>query len=130
MSVEVKKAAELLKNADLSIEERNLLTTVLLEKLGALPVRARIMLDGAGRILVDGRPLTVEKARRLQMSARTLTKNFARNFVQETIKFMAIKEGVHFNLTPEQGLFAKAILWQHEEEQKLYHALAGEELGE
>lgn len=126
----VKLAVKLLADEKLSIEDRNLLTTTLLAKLGAVPVRARIQLeeDARGnivRLLVDGAPMDPRRAARIGMSARTAQRNLAIKFVRETIDFMAIKQGVHFNLTPEQGLFAKAILWQHEEEKKLLEALAG-----
>lgn len=127
----VKLAVKLLADEQLSVEDRNLLTTVLLQKLGAVPVHARIQLEsdamgGIVRILIDGQPLTPQKAARLGPAARSLQRNFAYKFVQETLDFMAIKQGVHFNTTPEQGLFAKAILWQHNEEKQLIGALAGQ----
>ena len=125
ISPAVQNTVDTLRRADITPEERQLLTTVLLDRLGALPTRARIQLDETGKIVVDGKSLTAEKAQRLRKSARLLLKNFARTFVQETVVFLAVKQGVHQNLTPEQGLFAKAILYQHQEEQELYRALAG-----
>lgn len=122
-----KTAADLLKT-DLSIEDRNLLTAAIIDKLGALPVRARITTDEAQQVFIDGRPLKFEVARKLKQSARALKRNFARKFVQETIAFMAIKQGIHIALSPEQVLFAKAVLWQHNEEQMLYETLAQEGL--
>lgn len=118
------QTAELLRSAALSMEDRNLLTTVLLDRLGALPIRARILSDGKTILAVDGKPLNEQKAIRLRSSARSLYNNFALKFVRETIDFMAVKEGIHNATTPEQVLFAKAILWQHDEEQKLIYALA------
>lgn len=129
ISPEVTIAVQLLKNASLTIEERLLLTAALLDKLGAIPTRARIAADATGRILIDGQAMSVEKATRLRSSARSLLKNFARNFVQNTIEFMAVKEAIHNNTSSEQALFAKAIFWQHHEEQELYLALAGSETG-
>lgn len=125
ISPTVKKTVDLLKTAALSNEERQLLTATLLTRLGALPIRARITIDEAGMITVDGQPIQKEKAERLRKAARSLLKNFARNFVQDTVKFLAIKEGVHQNINPEQGLFAKSALWNHQEEHLLYLALAG-----
>lgn len=116
-------ALKLLRNEKLSIEDRNLLTTALLDKLGAIPVRARITIDETGRCLVDGKELTVEKSNRLLASARALKRNFAYKLIQETVTFLAIKQGVHYNTSPEQGLFAKAILWQQVEEQQLLDKL-------
>lgn len=130
-----KLAVKLLRDEALSIEDRNLLTTALLEKLGALPTRARIQLETSAtgqviRILLDGQPLNERTTQRLARAARSLQNNFAHKLVQETLDFMAIKQGVHFNVNPEQGLFAKAILWQHNEERQLYEALAQGVIGD
>lgn len=120
-------AVRLLREQTITPQERQLLTAALLDKLGALPIRARISVDSTGRILVDNKALTAATAVRLRRSARSLLTNFARTFVQDTVAFLAIKQGVHQNTSPEQGLFAKAILWQHHEEQELYRLLAGNE---
>lgn len=120
-------AVRLLREQSLTNEERQLLTAAMIAKLGALPIRARISVDSTGRILVDNKALTAATAVRLRRSARGLLNNFARNFVQDTVVFLAVKEGVHYNTSPEQGLFAKAIIWQHNEEQELYKLLAGNE---
>lgn len=122
-------AVRLLKEQDLKIEDRMLLTAAILDKLGAIPTRARITVDATGKILIDGKAISVEKAVRLRQSARTLLKNFARNFVQNTVEFLAVKEAIHNNVNSEQALFAKAIFWQHDEERKLYERLAGVETG-
>lgn len=119
-----KLAVYLLRSSRLSNEDRQLLTATMLDRLGALPLRARITVDEAGTILVDGRPTTMEVARHLRESSRNLLKNFSRKFVRDTVTFMAIKEGVHVNLTPEQGLFAKAALWGMQEEDALHRLLA------
>lgn len=96
----------------------------MLDRLGALPVRATITFDETGKCLVRGKELPFEKARLLKLGAQQMLRNYARRFVQENMQFLAIKQGVHQNLSPEQGLFAKAILWQHQEEQELYERLA------
>lgn len=119
--------ADMLREAELSIEDRQLLTTVLIERLGALPVRARITVDESGQVFVDGKQVTVETAKRLHETSKTMLNNFARRFVRETVTFMAVKQGVHDNLSPEQGLFAKAALWFFQEEDELYRKFAGAE---
>lgn len=130
VSPEVEKAVKLLKTAALSNEDRQLLTSAMLVSLGALPIRARITVDETGAVLIDGRGMSLLKANQLRKSARSLLKNFARNFVQDTIKFMAVKQAVHENTNQEQTLFAKAILYQHQEEHILYELLAGYAGGE
>lgn len=119
-----KLAVALLKNATLKNEERQLLTVTLLDKLGALPLRARISLDEAGQIFVDEKQLTLETSRTLHETSKAMLNNFARRFVREQVTFMAIHKGVHENISPEQGLFAKAALWFLQEEDELYRRFA------
>lgn len=114
----------LLRHASLKNEERQLLTAMLLEKLGALPLHARITLDNTGAVFVNGRKLDGETAISLRHAAAAMQRNAARKLVNEAIVFMAIVDGVHKNVTPDMGLFAKAALWFHQEEDKLYQALA------
>ncbi len=117
----------LLKNSKIPNEDRQLLTAALLTKLGGLPVRARITVDETGKYFVDGRELTMEVARQLRETSKSMLNNFARRFVREQVTFMAIKMGVHENTSPEQGLFAKAALWNFQEEDELYKRFAGDE---
>ncbi len=116
-------AAELLKDAELSMEDRQLLTATLLDRLGALPVRARIVVSEAG-VFVDGKVVDAERAQRLHESSKAMLNNFARRFVRETVEFLAVKKGVHEYTTPEQGLFARAALWFLQEEDILYRKFA------
>lgn len=117
-------AAALLKNARLGNEDRQLLTAALLRTLGAVPIRATITMDSAGKLFVGGRELNLETARKLRAGADAMITNFARKFVREQLMFLAVEKGVHENLTPEQGLFAKALLWNFQEEEKLFRELA------
>lgn len=114
----------LLRNSRISIEQRQILTSALLNKLGALPLRAKITLDVGGTVHVDGRSLSLEVARKLKEGSAMQLNNTARRFVRETVMFLAIKKGVHENNSPEQGLFAKAALWYMQEEDDLYTRLA------
>jgi hypothetical protein len=123
----VQKVAELLRSSDLTNEDRQLLTTLVLSRLGVLPLRASITVDATGQVFVNGTKPDVEVARQLRESAKSMLTSFARRFVRETTIFLAIKQGVHENLSPEQGLFAKAALWQMQEEQTLLELLAGTE---
>lgn len=120
----VKLAIALLKNTHLSNDDRQLLTSALLDKLGALPLRARIVMDEAGQIFVDRKQMTLEVAQEMKRSAKSMLNNFARRFVREQVTFMAIQMGVHQNTSPEQGLYAKAALWFFQEEDELYRKLA------
>lgn len=114
----------LLKESRIGNEERQLLTAAMLAKLGALPIRATVSIDGVGRVYINERPLTLDAAKLLHEGSKLLLKSFARRVVRETVTFMAIKKGVHENVSPEQGLFAKAALWFMQEEESLYHRFA------
>lgn len=117
---------DLAKNKLLSNEEKQILTAFLLDKLGALPLHARITVDGTGKVFVQGRSLDIEAADRLKQAAVAMQNNAARNLVREAVTFMAIVDGVHKNITPEMGLFAKAALWFLQEEDDLYKRLAAD----
>lgn len=104
-----------------------MLTAAMLDRLGALPLHARIKIDETGKVIVGGKTLNLETAQRLRETAKAQLKNFARKFVGEQVTFMAIHKGVHENASPEQGLFAKAALWVRQEEDELYQMLAGSE---
>lgn len=123
----VAQVVEMLRDADLTIEDRQLLTTAIYARLGVLPLRASITVDGSGQIFVNGKHPDLDTAKRLRESAMGILNNFAYKFVRETVTFLAIKQGVHENLSPEQGLFAKAALWNGQEEETLYRLLAGTE---
>lgn len=104
-----------------------MLTAALLDQLGALPLHANIMVDDVGTIFVGGRALNLETAKRMHEASKSMLNNFARRFVREQVMFMAIEKGVFENLSPEQGLFAKAVLWFYQEEEKLYKMFAQNE---
>lgn len=119
-----KLAVLLLKSSRIGNEERQLLTSALLDKLGALPLRGRITMDETGQIFVNGKQMDFETAKLFHESATSMIRNFARRFVREQVIFMAIQKGVHENISPEQGLFAKAALWFYQEEEELYRQFA------
>lgn len=125
-----KLAVWLLRHGRLGNEERQLLTATILDRLGALPIRAKVIVDGAGRISIGGNKMTFEAAKAAQSAAQALLKNFAYKVVREQVTYMAIQKGVHENVTPEHGLFAKAALWWMQEERELYLSLAQLEVEE
>lgn len=117
-----------LKSAHIKNEERQILTSALLDRLGAVPLRAKIVIDEVGQVFVNGKQLTADAALQMKDGSRAMLKNFARRFVREQVMFMAIHMGVHENSSPEQGLFAKAALWNLQEEQELYERFAQNEV--
>lgn len=115
---------DLLKQKSFSNEERQMLTATFLDRLGSLPLHATIMVDNAGGVVVNGRSLNLERATQLKQAAVAMQRNAARNLVRETVTFLAIKDGVHKNINPEMGLFAKGALWFLQQEDELYALLA------
>jgi hypothetical protein len=115
MRLAARFTAYLLRNTKLDLESKNLLTNVLLEKIGALPLHDIITQDGNGRLLIHNRPVELEEARLLRESARGVLNNKAIAFVYEQVQFLAITAGIHKNIAQEDGLFAKAALWQGQE---------------
>lgn len=114
-----------LRSKNLSLEQRILCTSALLDNLHAVPLRNTITFDDQGTLFINGKALDYEKARQLRESAKGMLESQAREFVRQQVKFKAIEIGVHNGLTNEQILFSKAALWFGIEEDNLYHALAG-----
>lgn len=114
----------LLRHGKIGNEEKQLLTACMLDRVRALPLHAKITVDETGKCFVDGRSLNLETAVALREAAVAMQKNFARKFVKEQIRWMAINVGIFENATPEQGIFGKAALWIEQEENKLYEQLA------
>lgn len=121
-------AIDLFKNKLLANEERQLLTAMLLDRLGALPLHAKIVIDGTGKVIVNGRSLDPDLTHQLKQAAVAMERNAARKLVRDTVVYMAILDGVHRNINPDMGLFAKAALWFHQQEDELYAKLAAEGL--
>lgn len=114
-----------LRHKRLSIEDHGLLTTSILNKLSALPLRDMICTDDNGRLVVNGKVVTMEAAQALRESARSAQTNFALNFVHEQVLYTAVVHGVHKLEKPEQSFFSRAAIWYAEEEKKYLKALAG-----
>lgn len=121
-------AVDLFKNKLLSNEDRQMLTAMMLDKLGALPLHAKIRIDETGKVVVNGRPLEIGYAEQLKQAAVAMRRNAARKLVRDTVVYLAIIDGVHRNINPEMGLFAKAAIWFHQQEDELYEKLAAEGL--
>lgn len=119
---------DLFKKKSLSIEERQMLTVLLLDKLGSLPLHAKIMVDKTGMVVVNGRSLGPERSTQLREAASAMRRNAARNLVRETVLYLAIQDGTIKSINPEMMLFAKAAVWFHQQEDELYAQLEQQEL--
>lgn len=122
----VRMAMKLLRRADLSVESRSLLTTVLLDKLGALPFDDIITINESGEILVKGNQLDFEKAKQLREAARAALNNPALKLIWPSIAHAAVVTGVHKAENERQTFWARAVLWWSQKEQEMLYILAGE----
>lgn len=114
----------LLRSVRLSVQDRVILTGVLLDRLKAIPLNDIITQDVDGRLLIRGKQLDLEQAQMLRESARRLVREPIYKLVREQVQFKAITIGVYQGDTPEKLFFSKSALWQIEEGDKLYKLLA------
>lgn len=114
----------LLQSVHLSVEQRTMLTGILLDRLHAIPTRDIITKDEGGTMLINGRRLDVQGVIHLRESAARILREPARKLVSEQIQFKAVTLGIHQGMTPEQILFSKACIWQGAERDVLYKELA------
>jgi hypothetical protein len=121
----VRLACYLLNRSDISIEDRNLLTTCLLDKLAALPLRDMITTNEEGNLLVSGRQIDIDIAKKLRESARAALNSYALNLVREQVTYESVVTGVHKALNADQILFGKAAIWCQQQEVKWLKTLAG-----
>lgn len=112
------KLLKALKKDNLPLEDRSALTSVLMEKIGALPVEETITISPQG-IHVNGRLLSQDQNLSFKEGCVSLSSNQARKLIRNQIKYLAIEEGIHKGLSTESILFSKAALWLLEVEDKI-----------
>lgn len=106
----------LLKISNIGIEERNILTTAILDKLVALPIYDIIRLNDNGTLLIDNQEIDLEKAKILRESAISALRNQALKAVHDQVLFKAVNLGVHNVEKPEQMFFSRASIWFGQQE--------------
>ena len=125
----VRLAKWLLNSGTLSIEDSVSLTTVLLDKLGALPYKDIIYVDEQGRLIVQGQPVNIDEAKALYSSALVALNNKALKYIFEQTKFTAVNHGLNKAETVEQVYFGRTALWAIQNIQKSLEILSGKEDG-
>ena len=124
----IAKLVILALKSKLSVEDKSLIMTALIENLKILPICGIIKIDEQGKIFVNNKELDYETAIQLRESAKQMLVSNARRLIKEQVSWLAVNLGVHQALNPEQVLFAKASLFNQQEEDKLLRMLAQEEL--
>lgn len=120
-------AISALRNSKMSLEDRSLCTSALLDGLYALPLRSIITFSEQGNLFVNGNLVDPEKAHELRESARAVLHSPARLLVKEQVTYAAVEIGVHKAFNHEHTIFLKAALWYLKEEEDLYKAIARSE---
>lgn len=100
-----------LEHCSLSEKQHEKFSRLILKDLGALPIEEVIKLDETGTLLVDGRPLDTDIARKMSITAKAAIDNVALKMVFEQVTFAAIAAGVHRSETEKHTLFMRAALW-------------------
>lgn len=100
-------------------------TNLLIARVGALPTHRILTTDEAGRLLVRGRPLSVEERFKLKEQAEAIRESGAWKLLRENILYEAVSKGIHEALTTEQLHFSKAAIWHSQQFDQLLNTLAG-----
>ena len=114
-----------LEKVPLKLKHRIILTTAILTKLSALPLRDIIKQTEEG-LEVDGKIIDMEKARLLREGARIALQSQTLSLIRSQVLFKAFQLAAHTSINMEQLFFAKAAIWWGEQEDALLKLLAGE----
>jgi len=122
----VKLVLFLLQHTRLSKENRNLLTTGVLDKLAALPLHDIITTNEEGSLLINGHDVDYETASKLRASAKGALDNYAQKFIDQQILYIAITSGVHKLENVDQAFFMRAAIWSMQQREAHLKLLAGD----
>lgn len=121
--MEVKEIVSFLRKKELSVEERNLITGVLLDSLGAVPLRDILYADDT--LVVDGTPIDdLQAARNLRESADAALTNRALSLIREQVKYESFNAAARTAADAKDLLFYRAALWWGEQVEKKLRFLA------
>lgn len=123
----VKIAITLLDVCDLSLANRQIVVSKLLDKLAARPLRDIISVNEEGQLLVNDRPVSQEIVRTLRESARSVLSNQALKIVREQTERAAISTCLHASKSDLDNYFGKAALWYGQQEIAFLKMLAGDQ---
>lgn len=118
----------LIKRAKLSVQDRNKLVSLVLDKLEALPIRDIITYSPGGILLINGREVDIEVARSLRESAKGALDSKALQIINESAKYQAFVVAAVNSEKDEDLLFGKAAIWFSQTQEKLLKTLAGDDV--
>lgn len=126
MKLTTKIALIILKRKDLPLEDKTALSTALLENFDIRQFTDVLKIDEQGNVLVNGKSVDMELARKMRESAKYTLDSTVRKLVRDQVDILAINLGVHNGDTLEKVLFSRAALWVHQQEERFYILLAQE----
>lgn len=95
-----------------SLEDKNLLTGLILDKLQAAPLRAILETDEeTGVLLVGGKSIDIEKGKQLMSAAQGALRNPALNLIREQVVHEAFIGAAVKSQHPYDLVFYRAALW-------------------
>lgn len=118
-----KKLIQQLRKSELTLEDRVALITALLDKLGVLPIGDVIDISEQG-ISIQGKVLDQEQVLNFKEASAVLRDNFARQVINEQIRYKAIDLGINKATAMDTLFFAKAALWCLNEQEILITQLS------
>jgi hypothetical protein len=120
----IKSFLKYIKSLKLTETEENILNRGILDTLGGLPIYDIITINEAGQLLIDNRPVDMEKAAQLRYSAKAALENHALKTVYAQVTYQAFLLGAHKVESERQLNFARAAIWWGQQEERLLKLLA------
>ena len=106
------------EKANLSLEDRTALVTVLLSKLHALPLNDTFIIE-QNSVIINGKPLETEQLIVFRDSCISLKDNFAFKILNEQIRYLATNLGVYKSVSQDELFFYKSALWNLQQYENL-----------
>ena len=113
---------------DLTLQERNLFTNLILDKVDAAPLYAILQTEDDGSIIVNGSPIDMEMAHVLHAAANSALDNKAEKLIKEQVLWLAIVNGFHNGDSPEKLHFFRAAIWWEQQREKILHLLSARDI--
>lgn len=110
----------------LSLENKSLLISAILDKLSALPIKSIIHLNDNGSLVINGKEIDYSERVLLKDSAKALRENRVFGLIQDQILHHALSFGLNHSVTIDQLYCSKMAVWWGQEENKLLKLIAEE----
>lgn len=128
MKPDLQKLADKIRGMELSEEERSFCTGLLLDKVGALPLRDILYQDeSTGSIIMRGEEIDFRMAQELRAGANAALNNKTFAIIREQVAYEATVQATAKAVTLADLIFYRAALWWGKEVEKKLNFLAARE---